>query len=143
MRLFRVLPHLMLCLLLVFDGIGGAMAAVHVHDAAPDAAKALGVEVTAIAAMDGCSDHHATSPGSNAADGVDPSVATMATGADDGHDCCGDAGASCACPGSNVNAIAIDGFIPRAGLPAALAVHPLLAGHASPRLPGPIRPPIA
>lgn len=142
MRLFRVLPHLMLCLLLVFDGIGGAMAAVYVH-AAPGAATAVEVEATAIAALDGCSDHHATPAGSDVADRADPAVTTMATGADDGHDCCDDAGASCACPGSNVSAIAVEGFLPRAGLPAALAVHPLLAGHASPRLPGPIRPPIA
>lgn len=143
MRLFRVLPHLLLCLLLVFDGIGGAMAAVHVHDATPDAANAVGVEATTIAAMDGCSDHLSSPAGSDAADRAHPAVTTTGTGADHGHDCCGDGGASCACPGSNVNAIAIDGFIPRTGLPAALAVHPLLAGHASPRLPGPIRPPIA
>ena len=138
MRPFRLLPRLLLCLLLVVDGVWGAVAAAHVHPAAA-VATAARAAATPAAAIDTCSDHGTMAPGAGAADGDGASD----PGTDHGQDCCSDAGATCACPGSNVSAIPVGGAMPRAGLPAALAVHPLLPGHAAPRLPGPMRPPIA
>jgi hypothetical protein len=114
-----LLLRVLLSLALVLNGIGSAIAAVHLpagHDLAP-----------ATALPDAAPCH-------------DPAPVTPADGGDDGT-CCDGARCDCACTVAGTT-VATGVVLPFPTRPVALATHRLDAGHRAPALAHPIRPPI-